>query len=271
MSGKTNGLMKEILECEGKDNCFGKLKYGGEPLPICIPPKGEVRVMIVTEQPGEGIWETVAKTERGQKYGVRGKDPKEVINRCQSLKGKWQEILEEVVIGEVFSNWEHSGKHVPGRLQEYLFGKHGDQKIDFFDREGYYWTHFIKCPGNLRGEKGFEEEACAECWLTKEMRTLRPELVVTFGARASSWFLKKTEKITDWRELYLREIVRVAEGEISGKDLIERMWSISEKMNFHDEGSDKFSYKLCVFAHPSGKNALGHFFNEKIFEALREP
>ena len=69
------------------------------------------------------------------------------------------------------------GNNLPRRLKE-LLGDRFTQSIT--DETGdFYWTHFIKCPGNLR-DKGdeFNYRKCADMYIPFELQKLRPSLVI---------------------------------------------------------------------------------------------
>jgi uracil-DNA glycosylase len=59
----------------------------------------------------------------------------------------------------------------------------------------FYWTHYIKCPGNLRNQKfklrGLNLDVCADTFLLKEVDVLRPELIVCMGEHASTWIFEE--------------------------------------------------------------------------------
>jgi len=112
--------------------------------------------MIVTEQP---------------------KDPYECIwnylKECQENKSKGiVPLMDEMFGGEFLKDFNPEDAHYPFRK--------------------FYWTHFIKCPGNIRMKKSQMKEtsflegrlsvnACANKHLCKEVKALRPRLIVCMG------------------------------------------------------------------------------------------
>ncbi|NWG11276.1 hypothetical protein HXY33_05975 [Candidatus Bathyarchaeota archaeon] len=122
----------------------------------------------------------------------------------------------------------------------------------------FYWTHFIKCPGNLRNKafklSGLNQKICADTFLLKEIQVLRPKVIVCMGEHASSWILSKTGFQGKWTKMLWEEIEQVAgkkkqipEKEIAGCDV---------------------KAKIIVLPHPSGINPLATLLNQKLRELL---
>jgi uracil-DNA glycosylase family 4 len=170
--------------------------------------------------------------------------------------------------------WD-SSKELLNLLKEIKENKKGVTiipKIDeLFDKEflkdfdvqemsfrNFYWTHFIKCPGNLRNRaferRGLNLEICAEIFLTKEIRVLRPKAIVCMGKHASSWILKKTGYKHRWTEMLWEEIE----------------WIIKNKKQVPEREIAGCNYKarIIVLPHPSGANPLATLLNQKLRNLL---
>ncbi len=106
------------------------------------------------------------------------------------------------------------GNNLPRRLKE-LLGDRFTQSIA--DETGvFYWTHFIKCPGNLR-DKGeeFNYRKCADRYIPYELQKLRPSLVICIGKSISDWclerltesrFFEETGKRKDWKDIVIEQM-----------------------------------------------------------------
>jgi len=142
-------IFAEILGCKGRDNCWG---VATRPSPVLLRTTGKVSVMVITEQrPTQKEKETKLEDELKRVKEDR-LSPSNVINSINSL----------------FSR---------------KFLNDFDAKEKVFRK--FYWTHFIKCPGNLRESRRKSDlDACSGYWLPKEIRTLDPQLIVSFGAYA---------------------------------------------------------------------------------------
>ena len=108
-----------------------------------------------------------------------------------------------------------------------------------------YWTHYVKCPGRLRGpRKGgpFIESACAGKFLGNEIEDLKPPVIVAAGGRASASVLAMGGLNVDWREQLWEEIRTMASG---------------RPQDF--EAPIASGARLLVLMHPSSANPLGYF------------
>jgi len=247
-------IFKRISDCKGIDNCPGK----SSPCPIVLAPKDEqVEIMVITEQPGKKTWENMAKK--------LGKLEPEIRELCTSNREELYERFREYV--------EREEKGVPGELKKYLRDeftnsiKHGGRK--------YYWTHLIKCPGQIREKRENEKvdkEVCANTYLLEEIFVLRPKLILSFGARPSKWVLCHSSlKKKDWRDYVWEKIRRVVKGDFKAQEMEARLYEMAEETCIKAENGKerkKHKTKVCFFFHPSGANPIGQYMNEKIFNAL---
>lgn len=222
---RTKNVLTSIQRCQKVRGCWGD-RNPNFFRPIVVPCKRRYpKVMIVTEQantrgrgnsdpnwdPARRLLNHVRETGRG---GIRGVAPK--INK----------LFEDAFLHDF------------------------DEKSGSFNE--FYWTHFIKCPGNFRKKKEFnvkalKANACADKWLLEEIQELKPKLIVTFGASASTWVLLKTGYKEKWTERIWDEFKWVLKG---------------RNVPYVNIGSVKT--KLIVALHPSGLNPLAITFNEKI-------
>jgi len=113
-----------------------------------------------------------------------------------------------------------------------------------------YWTHFIKCPGRIRGRRrgkkgrsGLKIDACAKKFLRKEIEDLEPEVIITVGANASKFVLTMGGLGDDWQTILWKEIEAVAtnrQGEFQAPVVR--------------------TSRVLVFMHPSMANPLRFLF-----------
>ena len=235
-------LFEDIRTCGGiyqKDGknvcCWGA--FTGCLRPVAVPVAGLPDVMVVTEQ--VNLWK---KEWRENKPSIPKNMSEELIKSMVEVKrGRWRRgVIPR--IDEVFS----------GR-----FLGDFDENRKCFNR--FYWTHFIKCPGNVRKPvkekekeecEKLDENACADKFLVKEISVLRPKVIVAMGAYASKWILCKADYKGDWREKLWSEIEKVARGDTD----------IPESKI---EGCDHRA-KIIVLMHPSGANTWAKFINNKL-------
>jgi uracil-DNA glycosylase len=203
-------LSEEILACKGYDNCFGKA--AGEIKPIVFRMDPTMRIMVITEQP-----------RAGRRKESRRKEPKEALKEAFQVK-----------------------KSVPYRLKHLL----GDSFQTSVESESgiFYWTHYIKCPGEFRRIK-CKMDACADAHLQREIEFIKPSLIICVGGRSSSWLLNKfyrNEK--DWREVLWRQIF----GNILEIKLADSVT------------------KLFFLFHPSERSGIGWFIDQKLKNSLQK-
>jgi uracil-DNA glycosylase len=231
-------LFEEIRCCGGKEGCWGK-KNPGCRKPVVIPCKRRPNVMIITEQMNihEKEWR---------------KNPENIPRDWDSSK----ELL------NVIRQTKEGGRRIGiiPKINMLFDGKF----LDDFDVEDmsfnkYYWTHFIKCPGNVRSlnfeRRGLALNICAETFLLKEIRFFRPEVIVSMGGLASKWVLEKTEYKNEWTDMLWEELEWVIKGE---RQIPER--EIPECNH---------RAKIIVLPHPSGINPLATLLNKKFFPKLK--
>lgn len=253
---------KGIKKCEGTDNCFGMIRP--PPLPVVLPNYGQAEIMVITEQPGPKLLEEIGEIEKMSE--------KEIEKLVAQDKNRWEKMF--------LSRFKHlfaEGKKVPGSLKRFLGKEFSEDVINGSGK--YYWTHYIKCHGQIR-KKGINERnknACAEKHLIKEILTLKPDLILTFGSSSSKWLLKKSNeyKKSDWREHFWNEIVAVINAKNKGgmeeENLTIKLQKTSKPVtisgkDIYDKDS-KHETRVLVFYHPSGANPAA-YFTKKIFEIL---
>jgi uracil-DNA glycosylase len=133
---------------------------------------------------------------------------------------------------------------LPSKLNDLLQGR-------FFKefRRRIYWTHYIKCPGRIRGrdapKRRFLRHSCAERFLPREISALRPSLIIAVGAHSASFILSRAEpRMRDWRDLLWRELEASILDRLPDLPLID-------------------GAKVFVLMHPSGANP-GSFLNVRL-------
>jgi len=244
-------IFKRIRDCKGIDDCPGK----SSPCPIVLAPKGEkVKIMVITEQPGKKTWENME-----EKLGIPEPEIREL---CTSNREELYERFREYV--------EREKGGALGELKKYL----GDEFTNSIKHGGekYYWTHFIKCPGQIREIRGNEKkEVCANTYLLEEIFALRPELILSFGRSASEWILRHSSlDKKNWRDYVKEEENRVEKGDFKAQKMEERLYEIAKETCIEaEDGKErkKHKTKVCFFFHPSGANP-DRRTNRKIFDAL---
>jgi len=206
------------------------------PYPIVLPNDEQVEIMVITEQPNK----TVRKIPES-----------EICERLATSTSK---------------------KYASVELREYL----GDEFANsiYFRHGKYYWTHLIKCPGQIREKRENEKvdkEVCANTYLFEEIFKLRPKLILSFGAHPSEWILchSSLDK-KDWQDYVWEEIRHVVKGDFKAQKMEERLYEIAKETCIEaEDGKEKHETKVCFFFHPSGRNATGRYINRKIFKALK--
>ena len=222
-------LFCEIRNCVGRENCWGKRNEICLN-PVALPCGQRPEVMIVTEQ------KKVQKSEIPKEWNPT-KELLDFITEAKKGNRKKGIILR---IDKLFN----------GRFLE-------DFDTDERVFHKFYWTHFIKCPGNLRNRNfdlssRMDKDICAETFLPKEIQVFRPKVIACMGKHASSWILKKSGYPDDWMEMLWREVE----------------WVVKENKQIPGRAIETKDYKhkakIIVLPHPSGKNPLYTFLNEKL-------
>ncbi|MEM3565190.1 MAG: hypothetical protein QXR19_18320, partial [Candidatus Jordarchaeaceae archaeon] len=186
-------LFDEIGRCVGEVSCWG----GKNPKfrrPVVLPCKQKPDVMIVTEQ-----------------MNVR----KEWRKNPEVIPAAWDPSIELLsVIKEVKEDKRRKDSGIIPKIDELFNGRF----LEDFDTENmsfrkFYWTHFIKCPGNLRnsnfGRNAPKLNICADKLLLKEIKVLNPQVIVSMGGHASTWILRKTGYPHEWIDMLWEEAERV--------------------------------------------------------------
>lgn len=213
-------ILDEISRCKGWNNCWGV----ASPCPIVLRAQGKMNVMVITEQRPQ------------QKEHIKLED--ELAEKKQNPKSHRSNVIDFI-----------------DKLFNHEFLNDFDEKEKKFKK--FYWTHFIKCPGNIRkSDKKRNLQACANKWLSKEIKALDPRLIVAFGAYPGKWILKEASPISEdsqWIEwIWKNEIVNVARG-----TWITPMVKLGGKER-----------ALILMFHPSGQNTLGRKINENMAKFL---
>lgn len=138
---------------------------------------------------------------------------------------------------------------IPKRLVELL----GPEFRENVEKETgkFYWTHFIKCPGNIRikGVNKKSIDVCADAYLEREINYIDPSLIICIGSKCGSWFLKKYKlPYEKWLDCVYNEISqgRPIEVIMNGKKT-----------------------KVLFLIHPSERSGVGWYIDRKIFEDER--
>lgn len=231
-------IIDEIKHCAGEKNCWGK-KNPTCHKPVALPCMRQPKVMLVTEQMyfREKDWR---------------RNPKKIPKNWDSSK-ELLNLLREIKEGKI------RGVTIIQKIDELFNGKFlEDFDVEEMSFRDFYWTHFIKCPGNLRNKfferKGLNLEFCAEKFLTREIRRLHPKAIVCMGKHASSWILKKTGYKDGWTEMLWEEIERIIKNK---KHVPER-----------EIAGCNHKAKIIVLPHPSGVNPLATLLNKKLRNLL---
>jgi uracil-DNA glycosylase len=79
---------------------------------------------------------------------------------------------------------------IPWRLKELLGNEFCKSIVD--ENGIFYWTHYIKCRGEFRKfEEKMDIDKCADMYLEREIKYIKPSLIISIGGRCSSWILKR--------------------------------------------------------------------------------
>ena len=257
-------LFNQIKRCEGEQGCFGFKDKN--PRPVVLPNYGKPSAMIITEQPGKKLVDDI--DENREKI-------QEKLGKCfpippnkEKIKNADRDMWSELCWAR-FACQEIKAK-VPEKLRKF-FGE--EFQLSLEEKKGkFYWTHYIKCPGWIRENSRVDKDACANKYLRLEILTLKPELIIAFGALPSQWLLKKSGKKEDWRDFFFSELGKVWElknrNELGIKEKLETLKDISIEISLTDaSGKVQHTARACFFYHPSGRNPAA-YLTEKIFEIL---
>ena len=204
-------FFEAIRNCKGNERCWGMINP--PPHPVVVPCLCKPDIMLVTEQ----------RPETKDKNLIEELIEQKQTNTRKGIIPALEDFFNS--LGGFLSNLDEEQR--------------GFRRI--------YWTHFIKCPGEIRKKRtNVDLQACAKKWLIKELTELKPKIVVTMGANASKWFLEQANYKIDWREQIWKEF----EAIIQKKPLLKSSINGNE-------------FLLIVAPHPSGVNPL-RWFNEKL-------
>lgn len=209
--------MEEISYCRGVANCWGTNNPRCRK-PVVVPYAGQPEIMLITEQmlPPDRL----------------PRDPTayllDTIRRHKEKRARKDTIssIDGILYGKFLQDFDESA----GRFKR------------------FYWTHFLKCPGNLRDGGKFnlvrlDLNACADRFLGDEIRILQPRLILTMGKYPSSWILKRVNYPKEWTDWIREELKSVFRGQME-----------IPTVRFGD-----LETKVVVMAHPSGQNPLALF------------
>jgi len=93
------------------------------------------------------------------------------------------------------------------------------------------------------GDQKLNIGACAEHFLRREIKKLRPQLIVAVGSKASQFILAMSELKMGWMDQLCKESEAVA-----------------SKRTENIQPPTISDAKVLVFMHPSGSNPLRYFF-----------
>ena len=126
------------------------------------------------------------------------------------------------------------------------------------DRGLYYWTHFIKCPGNLRDVQGKSDfKLCADKILVREISLLKPSLILCFGGSSSRWLLKRASKDSDWRDHILDELCEEQAVEL-------------EIRTGEGENSEVVKSRVIFLFHPAERSGIGWFIDKRLGKLIHK-
>ncbi len=146
---------------------------------------------------------------------------------------------------------------VPQRLKFLL----GERFCESVQQESglYYWTHYIKCPGEFRKERrrGLVLDACADYHLQREIMHLKPSLIISVGSMVNRWIVKRAGLVMDWREFIVREL-----RQNQGIDL-----TLNLRM---ESGTEVLDTLVLFLIHPSERSGLGWFFDKQLKPLIKQ-
>lgn len=204
-------LFDEIEACKGYNNCWGIANQSTKP--VVVPCVNRPKIMLLTEQ-----------------------------RPCNTEKKLIEELIEQKRTNKrigIIPSLETFFEKIGGFLNNLVEEERAFKNI--------YWTHYIKCPGNIRTKKTTVNlKSCAERWLIKEIKEIKPKVVISMGASVSKWLLKRVGYKNDWREKIWEEFAAI----------------IQEKP-LQETQLDDISFLLIVTPHPSTVSPL-RWFNEKL-------
>ena len=177
---------------------------------------GQVRVMVITEQP----------------------------RSARSDKGDLKDALT--------SGAKNS---IPRRLVELLGNEFAESVIN--ERGVFNWTHFVKCPGNFRKLKPRPlVRRCAETHLLKEIRVLKPSLLICVGGESSSWLLELAGLEVDWRDCVMDQLCKKSVANL--------------RLKLHEDTKDEFlEVKALFLFHPAERSGIGWHYDSKLKDLLK--
>ena len=136
---------------------------------------------------------------------------------------------------------------LPQRLKLLLGNGFAESIIEEDGR--FYWTHFIKCPGNFRhNRKGLNISACANRHLLNEVNELKPSLLISVGGQCSHWLLRLAGSNYDWRSCVLDEL---SKGRIRELDIC------------------TLKLRTIFLIHPAERSGLGWHIDKRIGDLIR--
>ena len=211
-----NNPFNDIKNCCGKNNCFGKTTKKIKPIVFSMRPN-TMNIMVITEQPRD-----------------------DRVNK-EDLKRAFQ---------------EGPGNSIPQKLKELL----GDEFCKSVEKERgiFYWTHYIKCPGEFRKLKKMKDKdknKCADTYLRREIEYVNPSVILSIGARCSSWILETFKDSLTYN---------------NSNGWLGHLWreiSCKKKTKIKVENIDA---QVIFLIHPSERSGIGWFIDKKLKDMIQK-
>ncbi len=121
-------LFEDIERCSKADRCWGQLENSCAYGPVVVPCSSkQPKVMIITEQPN------LTRPNNTKHWNPSAKMIEHLIKAQKGKRSGIAPKINDMLRGELLSDFDK--RH--GRFND------------------FYWTHFIKCPGQLRRKRAF--------------------------------------------------------------------------------------------------------------------
>jgi len=193
------------------------------------------KVMIVSEQPKYNSHMEIRKHPFMPK-----------ITECLFCKGMLKKESKAIALPRDIDpnkNTEHSNKR---------FVRNMSLIIKILERRTakYYWTHYIKHHTEDATLKDIRSR-CANYWMRKELKKFQPNLIFTFGEKATGWFFENADRFEKIEDYSFGKLVS---------------YSKLVQLEF-----DFIKCKLLAFYHPSSRNkSANKYYDEKGLKKLKK-